>query len=63
MLRPAFGRSEKLICQNLSDEQFTELETKVMQNGKAAVEFEEKLEDADGEVVSVAEVKYVLMKV
>lgn len=59
--RPA--TSDISLTLSISDKQFTELETQVMENGKAAVEFEEKLEDVDGEVVSIAEVKYVLMKV
>jgi len=47
----------------ISDEQFVSLERKALENGKAVIEFEEKLMDANGEVVSIADVKYVLLKV
>ncbi len=59
--RPA--SSDVSLALSISDEQFTQLEADVMDVGKAAVEFEEKLQDDQGEVVAIAEVKYVLLKV
>ncbi|GAA5317315.1 MAG: YiiD C-terminal domain-containing protein [Candidatus Pelagadaptatus aseana] len=59
--RPA--GSDITLTMNISDEQFEQLQNDVLANGKAAVEFEEKLQDSNGEVVAIADVKYVLLKV
>lgn len=47
----------------ISDVEFDDLESQVMEEGKAVVKFEETLEDTHGEVVSIAEVTYVLLKI
>lgn len=58
--RPA--TSDVTVSINISDEEFDRLEKEALEKGKAVVEFEENLEDENGEIVSIAEVKYVLMK-
>lgn len=47
----------------ISDTQFDELESQALDEGKGVVTFEERLEDTNGEVVSIAEVTYVLLKI
>jgi len=59
--RPA--ASDVILTMAISDEQFASLEQQVLENGKATVEFEEELKDSSGEVVSIAQVKYVLLKI
>lgn len=59
--RPA--ASDVTLTMAISDEQFASLEQQVLENGKASVEFEEELKDSNGEVVSIAQVKYVLLKI
>ncbi len=58
--RPA--TSDVTVSINISDEKFAQLEQEALDKGKAVIEFEENLEDENGEVVSIADVKYVLMK-
>ncbi len=59
--RPA--SSDVSLTLGISDEQFEQLEKDVLENGKASISFEENLLDSQGEVVSIADVKYVLMKI
>ena len=47
----------------ISDAEFDDLESQVIDEGKAIVKFEEALEDTNGEIVSIAEVNYVLLKI
>jgi acyl-coenzyme A thioesterase PaaI-like protein len=56
--RPA--KSDVRLHLDISDERFAELEAGVIEKGKASAEFTLDLLDEGDEVVSVAEVKYVL---
>jgi len=58
--RPA--QSDVSLHLNISDKQFEDLENEVMTKGKASIEFTQELLDTQGDVVSIAEVKYVLLK-
>ena len=57
------AKSDLSLTLTISDEQFDKLEVQVMAEGKVAVEFEQKLEHANGEVVAIAQVNYVLLKI
>ncbi len=59
--RPA--SSDVSLTLGISDDQFEKLEKDVLENGKASISFEEDLLDDQGEIVSIADVKYVLMKI
>ncbi len=59
--RPA--NSDVRLSLNISDDEFCRLEEEVLEKGKACINFEENLIDSHGEVVSIADVNYVLMKI
>lgn len=58
--RPA--QSDVSLHINISDKQFEDLKNEVMTKDKASIDFTQELLDTQGEVVSIAEVKYVLLK-
>ncbi len=59
--RPA--TSDITLTLSISDEEFEGLHARALAEGKAAIEFEEKLVDTNDEIVSIAKVSYVLLKV
>jgi acyl-coenzyme A thioesterase PaaI-like protein len=59
--RPA--SSDVTLTMVIEDDEFERLEHQVMEQGKASVTYEEHLVDANGEVVSIADVKFVLLKI